>query len=543
MGKLTSSSRRKFLKTMGVAGATLTGRSANAEPSKSSQPPGDPCGSLWEVPDTQSGNKLNLIILVSDTFRHDNLECYSGREVNGRQVECPNLNRFANDSVVFEDAYPEGMPTIVIRRTLYTGRRVLPFYYYPQHDDLVQLPGWHDLFNEDVTLSEALNHSGYITALVSDLPHEEKPGRNFHRGFRTVRWIRGNESDLYGTVPHRLLPLSDIAPAEYFTPHPGAWISLPWMNQYVANKKLWSKEGESCAEIVCRETIKWLRNNHEERPFYLHVEAFDPHEPFDPPRSFLEKYLQNPEGYSYLMGPYSDVSLPESVKQRIRADYAGEVTCVDYWYGKVLEAIDELGLFDNSIVVFLSDHGTLQGEQNQFGKGPARLRGQVTHVPLLVRMPRKQYAGKRVSGFVQLPDVMPTMLHLLGLKFPTRVTGKNFWPLVTGETKSLRDYTVHAYGWIAAVRDKEWNCSLIWNQKYHKASYPPQLYNLSEDPQELHNVAAKYPDVVKRLLPRVEEYMADGARITDGTFRQKKNSKNIGDVYPEYLAPRWGSAL
>ncbi len=542
MGKSTTS-RRKFLQAMSVAGAsTLAARSGEAQPP---QPVGDPdpCGSLWHVPQTQSGNQLNLIVFVSDTFRHDNLECYGGREVNGRPVECPNLNRFANDCVVFEDAYPEGMPTIVIRRTLYTGRRVLPFHFYPQHDDLVQLPGWHGFFNEDVTFSETLNHSGYITALISDLPHQEKPGRNFHRGFRTVRWVRGNESDLYGTVPHRFLPLNDIAPPEYFTPHPGSWISLPWMNQYIANKKLWSKQGDSCAEIVSRETSQWLRENHGESPFYLHVECFDSHEPFDPPRAFLEKYLPDPKGYSYLMGPYSDVNLPEPVKQRIRAQYAGEVTCVDYWFGKVLETITELGLLDNSIVVFLSDHGTMQGEQNQFAKGPARLRGQVTHVPLMVRLPHKQFAGKKVPGFVQLPDVMPTLLHLMGLKPPSRVTGKNFWPLVTGETKSLRDYTVHAYEWVAAVRDKEWNCSMVWNPKHDKGSYAPQLYNLSQDPQELHNVAAKYPDVVRRLAPRIKEYMAEGLKMTAGKFHQKKNSKGIGDVYPEYLAPNATSAL
>jgi arylsulfatase A-like enzyme len=139
----------------------------------------------------------------------------------------------------------------------------------------------------------------------------------------------------------------------------------------------------------------------------------------------------------------------------MRANYAGEAACVDYWLGKVLETIGELGLFENSIVVFLSDHGAMLGEQEQFLKGPEKLRGQVTHIPLLVRMPGKQFAGKRVSGFVQIPDVMPTLLSLLGLKAPTRVTGQNFWPLVSGETRSLRDRAVQGYGWIAAVRTGE----------------------------------------------------------------------------------------
>ena len=111
-------------------------------------------GSHWERPAKQQGNNLNVILLVSDTFRADNLAAYGSQ-----WVECPNLNRFAEQAIVFEDAYPEGMPTIPIRRQFYTGRRIIPTYYYYQHEP-VQLPGWHQLYNEDVTLSEVLTRGG-----------------------------------------------------------------------------------------------------------------------------------------------------------------------------------------------------------------------------------------------------------------------------------------------------------------------------------------------------------------------------------------------
>src|SRR5208283_2319367 len=111
------------------------------------------------------GNNLNLIVIVCDSFRADNLECFGSK-----WVECPNLNTFAKDSVIIEDCYPEGLPTITVRRALYTGRRTLPFRYFPQHEP-VQVPGWHPLFFEDVTLSETLQAAGYTTALVADLLH------------------------------------------------------------------------------------------------------------------------------------------------------------------------------------------------------------------------------------------------------------------------------------------------------------------------------------------------------------------------------------
>ncbi len=125
---------------------------------------------------------------------------------------------------------------------------------------------------------------------------------------------------------------------------------------------------------------------------------------------------------------------------------------------------------ENTVVIFMSDHGALLGEQGQFVKGPERLRKQVTHVPLLVRVPRSQYAGKKVPGFVQIPDIMPTILGRLDLKAPPRVTGHDLWPYVMGQGGQSRDHVVQAYGWIAAVRTPEWNYSAIWNKEKYEGS-------------------------------------------------------------------------
>ncbi len=511
-------SRRGFL--TGASAASVAGLALDPPRARGEATPAE-CGSVWERPPRQTGNNLNLILLVADTFRRDNLACYGSQ-----WVECPNLNAFARDSVIFEDFYPEGMPTIPIRRTLWTGRRIFPLHYYRQPEP-VQLPGWHNLYNEDVTLAEVLLEAGYLPALIGDLPHLQRPGRNFHRGYRTYEWIRGQETDYYGTSPHGLLDVSDIVPNDYLAKIDDLH---EFLSQYKANRQRWKKEGESLVELVSRATTRWVRENHAQRPFFLHMEAFDPHEPWDPPARFLEKYLPNAQGRTWIEPPYANVQLPEEAKRRMRANYAGEAACVDYWLGKVLETLGELGLFENSIVVFLSDHGAMLGEQEQFLKGPEKLRGQVTHVPLLVRMPGKQFAGKRVSGFVQIPDVMPTLLSLLGLKAPARVTGQNFWPLVSGETRSLRDHAVQGYGWIAAVRMGEWNYSQIWNRQGYEGEYKPQLYNLAQDPQELHNVAERYPDVARRLAEKIREYAESGKELTRGSFHERESLK-MGEVY------------
>ncbi len=521
---------------MAGTAAAGVGASAAAQQPAPGVAPSSSCGSVYEQPPKRQGNNLNLIVIVSDTFRHDNLACYGPKWLE--KLETPNLDRFAEKAVVFKDAYPEGMPTIVIRRTLYTGRRVIPFYYFPQHEN-VQLPGWHPLYNEDVTLGETLLEAGYVNALISSLYHQFKPGRNFQRGFHTWRWVRGLEFDYYGTSPHALLDVSDLVSAEYMSRFPGLHRML---SQYKANRRLWKQKGESVSQIVAQTAVRWLNENHDQRPFYLHVEFFNSHEPWDPPRRFLEKYMPNATGPSFVEPPYDTVPLADEIKERFRANYAGAVSDVDYWVGNLLDTIDQFGLFENSVVVFMSDHGAMLGERGQFLKGPDKMRGQVTHIPLLIRTPGNPYAGKKVGGFVQVMDVMPTALHLLGLKPPSRVTGQNAWPLASGETAKLRDEVVHTYGWVGAVRNPEWNYSEVWQPRAHQGKfhispgsplsiYKPQLYHLEDDPNELTDVAAKYPDIARNLSAKMKEYIASGGRLTLGSFNAKPSLDTREGLY------------
>jgi arylsulfatase A-like enzyme len=314
------------------------------------------------------------------------------------------------------------------------------------------------------------------------------------------------------------------------------------LSQYKANRNLWLQEGEAVSQITAQTAIRWLNENHQKRPFYLHVEFFDPHEPWDPPGRFLEKYLPGAAPPGYIEPPYDTVPLPEDVQRRLRANYAGAASCVDNWVGCLLDTIGQFGLFENSVVVFMADHGAMLGEHGQFLKGPDKLRGQVTHVPLLLRVPGSQHAGKKVEGFVQFPDVMPTLLGLLELKPPSRVTGRDFWPLVTGAATQIHDYVVQTYGWVGVVRNHEWSYSEIWKPqapqtKFCKypgappAIYRPQLYNLEKDPKELTDVADKYPDVARQMSAKLKEYIASGEGLTSGSFNGKPTLDTAEGLY------------
>lgn len=524
---MSDPSRRDVLKVAALATAAgLAGCKSEPKPATpSSSEAGQavvPGQGHWDAPPKQSGNQLNLIVLVSDTFRADNLEAYGSQ-----WVQTPYLNQFAKESILFEDFYPEGLPTIPLRRQLYTGRRIFPTHFYFQQDS-VKIPGWHQLFLEDVTLAETLEAAGYATALIADLPHLFKPGRNFHRGFTSWEWIRGQEIDYFTLAPRNHPDFSSLYPAEYLQQLATASgsaannsVFLDFLNQYEANRKQWLKRAPSIVETTATNAIDWLKQNHDQAPFYLHVEAFDPHEPWDPPEPFLAKYLKKKTAHSWPEPPYLNVKVPDEGVERLRANYAGEASNVDYWYGKVLATIKDLGLYDNSIIVFLADHGALLNEQGQWVKGPEKLRKQVTHVPLLIHVPDHAFAGKRVSGFAQTADIVPTVLGRLNLKPSQRVTGGDLWPYVAGEKTNQRESVVSSYGYIASVRTPEWNYSAIWDKAKYKGQYAPQLYDLKHDPDELQSVADANPKVIADLQGKLDQYLDSGRNLTNGTFSKE----------------------
>jgi len=199
--------------------------------------------------------------------------------------------------------------------------------------------------------------------------------------------------------------------------------------------------------------------------------------------------------------------------EHAQALYAGLVSFVDDRIGKFLRKVESLGLLGNSIIVFVADHGTMMGEQGQLHKGEQRLRTQCTHVPLLVSAPGLA-AGRRIDGFVQHTDVMPTVLDLLGVKAPSRVTGRSLQPLIAASDSSRTDLIVTGWGEHGCVRTKEWCYIGRWSPG------PPfeQLYDVRRDPLELKDVADTHPAVLKEFRAKLKSHVDSGWEITKGTF-------------------------
>ena len=198
--------------------------------------------------------------------------------------------------------------------------------------------------------------------IIADTYHLFRDCHNFDRGFDGWWWIRGQEHDRYMTNP------TD-------DPEERQRIFDP---QYLQNISLRRFEEDYFVAQTMRSAIKWLElnyNKHEK--FFLHIDTFDPHEPWDPPVWYANMY--DPEwkggdvpGVAYVRGVKRPAAseLTEEQLKHLRALYAGEVTLVDRWVGMLLQKIEDLGLLENTAVIFTSDHGTYLGEHNYVGKNP-----------------------------------------------------------------------------------------------------------------------------------------------------------------------------
>ena len=199
--------------------------------------------------------------------------------------------------------------------------------------------------------------------------------------------------------------------------------------------------------------------------------------------------------------------------------YAAECTFVDAWVGRFVEGVRQLGLLDDTVIVFSTDHGTHLGEEGCVQKTPALLNGCVARLPLIIRHPDPAFAGKRVDALVGAADYMPTFLDLLGVEHKLALDGKSFWPAATGQAEAIHAHVVTEFGAFAAVHDHRWHYFQGTRGKgcfepafvkqraaaIHKGQRGvPHLYDLAADPKMGKNVALDHLDVVGAMQERLK---------------------------------------
>ncbi|NQT13536.1 MAG: sulfatase [Planctomycetes bacterium] len=424
-------------------------------------------------------NGLNLVVVIADTFRIDHLGAYGAQ-----RVKTPCLDQLASESVVFDNAFADGLPTIPCRRCYQTGKSVLPGSAWIPHPA------------GEVNMAQILGAHGFWTGLVSDVYHYFKPDMNLHVGFDTWEWLRGHESDAYLGGPREKFQPKDHMPADLWNPNYDKS-----MRTYMMNSQNWESEDDYLAAQTVSSAVNWLGQNATNKPFMLWVEMFDPHEPWDAPPRFQKMYREDYgfERFLFGYGVQGGANKPDFTPHLpvIRDLYAAEVSYVDHCIGRLMESMEKMKLLDDTIVVFTTDHGTHLGELGYVQKQSALLNSLVMHLPLLIRHPDRSTAGKRVAEMVSAIDFAPTFCHMLGIDDQEQMDGQNVWPLVTGKTERLNERVFTQFNPFASIRDKKWHYFQHISGKNRGAG--PCLYDLEQDPGETKNVIDAHADVAARM--------------------------------------------
>jgi arylsulfatase A-like enzyme len=470
---------------------------------------------------------MNIVLILIDTLRRDHLGCYGNQ-----WIRTPNLDALAAKSTLFENAYLGSYPCMPARRDIWTGR-----YEFPWR-------GWGPLETSDPDIAKIVTQNGHTSMFISDHYHMwERGSGNYFFNFSGMEFIRGQENDLWITDPE--IPIVYPGDPERMARHalrPGSFA------RYRRNTAHMRVEEDYFAPQVFRKASEWVERNRAQKDFFLLLEVFDPHEPFDPPYPYSEMYNPGYTGQRFIWPTYgkSDLYSPEEL-QEIRALYAGEVTLVDHWLGYLVDTIERQGLMEDTMIIVTTDHGHLFGEHGMIGKpwsdlGDSNMYQEIAHVPLMIYHPGMR-PGQRVSHLVQPVDLFATILDGYQISPPPGTHGRSLLPcLRDGEGGApLRETAAFGrYGESMNITDGEWTLYL-WppgeknEPLYWYSPLPPQfgdvrvnddfdgvrysarvtrgamhnaLYNVKNDPRQEQNLYDDHPEVVARLQTALRDFLA-----------------------------------
>jgi arylsulfatase A-like enzyme len=450
----------------------------------------------------------NIILLITDTFRFDNLF-----ERARNPIRTPELDRFAETRATELTGFIAGsFPTIPHRTDLITGRLGWPRY------------GWQSLRDSSRNaFPRLLAQRGYATQLICDCPHLFNSG--FQHTFQAAFQHRGQEGDK--PLLHLNDPITRVQPCDKTRLLP-MFHDATLADQHRWTNRYYRYESETFMMKTAASAARFLEENSEANPFFLWVDFFDPHEPWDAPEYLVRRYQAEYDGTPMLHPNYgpSDAYTPDELRN-LWAHYAAEAELVDRAIGRVIQKMDDLQLWDDSVLVVTSDHGTSLGEHGRTGKTNISeeddrywpLYPEVSHVPFLVAggdIP----SGASSAALAQPQDILPTLCELAGASVdaPEAVEGLSFADVVTGTGTRHRDCALAATheNWQRRVDDGRlpkgattpFLVTEAWGYAPLGAAGDPELFDLGADPLAEQNVAASHPDTVEAMKAQFLAHIA-----------------------------------
>ncbi|WP_162991510.1 sulfatase-like hydrolase/transferase [Halostella salina] len=395
---------------------------------------------------------MNVLLLSIDSLRRDFLTAYrDDPRCLDHAVETDNIDRFAERAATFETHYAGSLPCMPARREWLTGTR--EFLWRP----------WGPTEAFDETIPELARREGVLTHLITDHYHYFQHGSGgYYEDFNGFDFLRGHEYDAWRTAPRepddRLVAQSldreidDLRDVGYVNraayPRNAAALGLDDPD---------ADESEFFGPRVLSRTAEWLGDHGDWDDWFCYVDSFDVHEPFHCPEPYASMYTdEDPTDPELPFWPYygpvdeGQSELSERELEFVRAQFAGKVTMVDRWFGRVLDALDDGDLWNETMVVVTSDHGFFLGDHGWVGKNEPPCYDVLARTPLFVWHPESERNGDRIESLTSAVDIYPTVLDALDAPVPDGTHGRTLRPLLAGDADEGRDSALYGY-WGSAV--------------------------------------------------------------------------------------------
>ena len=418
------------------------------------------------MPDTP-----NILIISMDQLRWDALGC-----ANNPVVQTPNIDRLAREGVRCEHFFVQSPVCQPSRATMFTGR-------YPRAHGVKW--NWHDLPNREVSVASALGDAGYHTQAIGKMHFT--PLDELH-GFKDRLFVEGK---MYSEYDEYRTHLRENGLDESYFAH-----VKRWANQENFGASTFPLGDEHYIDTFIGRNAKRIISEDTRTPFFYWVSFCNPHMPFDPPEPFDSMYpldlVDVPPDFPHRQdsripefrtssGQRDFGALTEQKLRRIIANYYGCISLVDREIGGVLDALESRGVLDETVVIFLSDHGEMLGHRGRIWKG-SMLYDHLVRVPFILRYPPEIRGGQIVSDLVQATDIMPTILDYAGVAGPPGIQGRSIRRLIRKDRVDWRQWAFAEAGGVKMARTHKWKLIHYAGRLYG------ELFDLEVDPLELDNL-------------------------------------------------------
>ena len=379
----------------------------------------------------------NVAVVLLDSLNRHLLGCYGSTEFS-----TPNIDRFASQQAVrFTNHVTGSLPCMPARHDILCG--ALDFLWKP----------WGSIEVWEQPITAVLRERGITSYLATDHPHLfEAGGENYHTDFSGWQYVRGHEGDLWRTYNDPSWMGSPAMPAR-----PGGWfwsrygIETP-ARGYDRSRTFFRTEDDYPGPQTMKDAERFLReaSPHHER-WFLFVDEFDPHEPFDTPPPWSGMYFDEPWDDEWIIWPpYIDGGvtggvITEKEGRHIRANYGAKLSMIDHWFGRILDTFDDLNLWEDTALIVCTDHGHYLGDERDgrdiWGKPGVPQYEPLGHTPLLVSWPGVE-GGTTIDALTTNVDLFATLADVFDAQVGHRTHGSSLKPLLTNSASSIREWAI-----------------------------------------------------------------------------------------------------